>query len=38
MANGINKVILIARVGKDPDVRYFSDGTAVCNFTVATYG
>jgi single-strand DNA-binding protein len=34
--SGINKVILVARVGQDPDVRYTPDGTAVANFSVAT--
>ncbi len=33
---GVNKVILIGRLGNDPEVRYFSDGTAVANFSIAT--
>jgi single-strand DNA-binding protein len=33
---GINKVILVGRLGRDPEVRYFQDGTAVCNFSMAT--
>jgi single-strand DNA-binding protein len=33
---GINKVILIGRLGQDPEVRYTPDGTAVANFTMAT--
>ena len=33
---GVNKVILIGRLGRDPEVRYTSDGTAVANFTIAT--
>lgn len=33
---GINKVILIGRLGRDPEVRYTPDGTAVANFSVAT--
>lgn len=33
---GINKVILIGRLGKDPEVRYTADGTAVANFSIAT--
>lgn len=32
----VNKVILIGNVGKDPDVRYFDNGNAVVNFTLAT--
>jgi single-strand DNA-binding protein len=33
---GVNKVILIGRLGKDPEMRYTPDGTAVANFSVAT--
>lgn len=36
MARGVNKVILIGNLGKDPEVRYFPNGDAVCNVTVAT--
>jgi len=32
----VNKVILIGRLGKDPDVRYTQSGTAVANFSIAT--
>jgi len=32
----INKVILVGNVGKDPEVRYFDNGSAVANFTLAT--
>ena len=32
----INKVILIGRLGKDPEMRYTSSGTAVVNFSMAT--
>jgi single-strand DNA-binding protein len=32
----VNKVILIGNLGRDPEVRYASSGTAVCNFTMAT--
>ena len=32
----VNKVILIGRLGKDPDMRYTPSGTAVANFTMAT--
>lgn len=33
---GINKVILVGRLGQDPEVRYTPDGTAVTTFSVAT--
>lgn len=33
---GVNKVILIGHLGKDPEVRYLEGGTAVANFTLAT--
>jgi single-strand DNA-binding protein len=33
---GVNKVILIGRLGKDPEIRYTPGGTAVANFTMAT--
>ncbi|MGB0220472.1 MAG: single-stranded DNA-binding protein [Sinimarinibacterium flocculans] len=36
MARGVNKVILIGNLGKDPEVRYFPNGDAVCNVTLAT--
>ncbi|MCC5812489.1 MAG: single-stranded DNA-binding protein [Ectothiorhodospiraceae bacterium] len=36
MARGINKVILIGNLGKDPEVRYMPSGGAVTNCTVAT--
>ena len=32
----VNKVILIGRLGKDPEVRYTQSGTAVTNFNMAT--
>jgi len=32
----VNKVILVGRLGKDPDLRYTTSGTAVANFTLAT--
>jgi single-strand DNA-binding protein len=32
----INKVILVGNVGKDPEVRYFDNGGAVANFSLAT--
>ena len=32
----LNKVILIGRLGRDPEVRYMPDGNAVANFSLAT--
>jgi len=32
----MNKVILIGHLGADPEVRYTTGGTAVCNLRVAT--
>ncbi len=32
----VNKVILVGRLGKDPEVRYTTGGTAVANFSLAT--
>lgn len=32
----VNKVILIGNLGKDPEVRKTKNGTAVCNFPLAT--
>lgn len=36
MARGINKVILVGNLGKDPDVRYMPSGSQVTNVTIAT--
>jgi single-strand DNA-binding protein len=33
---GVNKVILVGNLGKDPEVRYLEGGTAVANFSLAT--
>ena len=33
---GVNKVILIGNLGKDPEVRYLDNGVAVANFSLAT--
>ena len=33
---GVNKVILIGNLGRDPELRYTASGTAVANFTLAT--
>ncbi|QQR96788.1 MAG: single-stranded DNA-binding protein [Sphingobacteriales bacterium] len=32
----VNKVILIGRLGKDPEVRKINETTTVCNFPLAT--
>lgn len=36
MARGVNKVILIGNLGRDPEVRYTPNGAAVANITLAT--
>jgi single-strand DNA-binding protein len=36
MKSGINKAIIVGRLGKDPDVRYTNSGSAICNLSVAT--
>ena len=33
---GVNKVILVGHLGKDPEVRHLENGTSVANFTLAT--
>ena len=33
---GVNKVILVGNIGKDPEVRYLDGGVAVANFPLAT--
>ena len=33
---GVNKVILIGRLGRDPEVRYTASGRAVAKFSIAT--
>lgn len=33
---GVNKVILVGHLGKDPEVRYMPSGSAVANVTLAT--
>ncbi|HLE08033.1 MAG TPA: single-stranded DNA-binding protein [Thermodesulfobacteriota bacterium] len=33
---GVNKVILVGNLGKDPEIRYTPGGVAVANFTLAT--
>ena len=36
MARGINKVILVGNLGRDPEVRYSAEGSAICNISIAT--
>ncbi len=36
MARGVNKVILVGNLGRDPEVRYSPNGSAVANVTLAT--
>src|SRR3989304_6481907 len=36
MARGINKVIIIGRLCKDPEMRYTTNGSAVANINLAT--
>ena len=35
-SRGVNKVILVGNLGKDPEVRYLDSGVAVANFSLAT--
>jgi len=34
--SGVNKAIILGRVGKDPETRYMTNGEAVTSFSVAT--
>ena len=34
--SSLNKVLLIGRLGKDPEIRYTPDGSPVANFSLAT--
>ena len=36
MANSVNKVILVGRLGKDPEMKHTSGGTPVTHFSLAT--
>jgi len=38
MSRGLNKIQIIGRLGRDPEMRYTSQGTPVTNFSVATGG
>ena len=33
---GVNKVILVGNLGKDPEIRHLDSGVAVANFSLAT--
>jgi single-strand DNA-binding protein len=33
---GINKVILVGTLGKDPETKSFQNGGSICNFSIAT--
>lgn len=33
---GINKVIILGNLGKDPELKYTNSGQAVCKFSIAT--
>jgi single-strand DNA-binding protein len=34
--SSVNKAIILGNVGQDPEVRHTKNGTAVCNFSIAT--
>ncbi len=34
--SGINKVILVGHLGKNPELRYLADNVSVCSFPLAT--
>jgi len=34
--SGVNKVIIVGRLGSDPEIRYTQQGVAVTNFNLAT--
>ena len=36
MARGVNKVILVGNLGKDPEIKYTASGAAIANLTLAT--
>ena len=36
MARSVNKVILVGRLGKDPELKYTASGTPFCRFSMAT--
>ncbi len=34
--NSMNKVMILGRLGRDPELKYAPSGTAICSFSVAT--
>jgi len=34
--SSLNKVMLLGRLGRDPEIKYASSGTAICNLSLAT--
>lgn len=36
MSRGINKAVIVGKLGRDPEIRYASNGNAVANLSVAT--
>ncbi len=36
MGRGINKAVIVGTLGKDPEIRYATNGNAVVNISVAT--
>ena len=36
MARSVNKVILVGRLGRDPELKYTASGTPFCRFSMAT--
>lgn len=36
MARGLNKVMIIGRLGQDPETKFLPSGDAVCNISIAT--
>ena len=36
MAKSVNKVILVGRLGRDPEMKYTASGTPFCRFSMAT--
>lgn len=36
MARGINKVIIVGALGKDPEIKYATNGNAIANLSIAT--